>query len=111
METSLADAFSRLKQSFAGQIFDDRLMRTAYANDASVYQEIPFAVACPKSDADIQMLIEFAQETSIGLIPRTAGTSWPGKSWVAVSSWMFRGTSPTSSRSTPRRNGSASNPV
>lgn len=79
METSLPAALSRLRQSFAGQIFDDPLMRGAYANDASVYQERPLAVAYPKTDADIKSLIQFAQQSGVGLIPRTAGTSLAGQ--------------------------------
>lgn len=62
-----------------GELHDDNLHRTLYATDASIYRELPLAVAYPKSTADIQKLILFAQENSVSLIPRTAGTSLAGQ--------------------------------
>ncbi len=54
-------------------------MRLAYATDASIYQELPLAVAIPKDDVDVQRLIEFARTNQTTLIPRTAGTSLAGQ--------------------------------
>jgi len=54
-------------------------MRTLYATDASAYQEMPLAVAIPSCKEDLGELIRFANEHSIGLIPRTAGTSLAGQ--------------------------------
>jgi FAD/FMN-containing dehydrogenase/Fe-S oxidoreductase len=54
-------------------------MRRLYATDASEYQEMPVAVAFPRSEADVRELIAFANEHRIGLIPRTAGTSLAGQ--------------------------------
>lgn len=68
-----------LRQFFQGELYDDTLMRTLYATDASVYREMPFAVAFPKNDHDLKLLITFASEQSMGLIPRTAGTSLAGQ--------------------------------
>src|SRR5690606_5926933 len=50
-----------------------------YATDASVYRKLPTAVAFPKDAADIKVLVNFANEHGIGLIPRTAGTSLAGQ--------------------------------
>ena len=36
-------------------------MRILYATDASVYRELPLAVAMPKSTEDIKQLIHFAR--------------------------------------------------
>jgi FAD/FMN-containing dehydrogenase/Fe-S oxidoreductase len=55
------------------------LTRTIYATDASAYQETPIAVAIPKSESDIQKLIQLAAQHSVGIIPRTAGTSLAGQ--------------------------------
>ena len=62
-----------------GDILIDNLSTTLYATDASVYRKIPVAVAFPKTVEDIQKLINFASNNTIGLIPRTAGTSLAGQ--------------------------------
>jgi FAD/FMN-containing dehydrogenase/Fe-S oxidoreductase len=54
-------------------------MRALYATDASVYREIPQAVALPKNEQDIVRLVQFARENGVALIPRTAGTSLAGQ--------------------------------
>ena len=62
-----------------GQLLTDESARRAYANDASIYEQLPLAVAIPKSESDIAGLIVFAKEQGMGLIPRTAGTSLAGQ--------------------------------
>ena len=59
-------------------------MRLLYATDASVYQELPVAVAIPKTVEDIKRLIRFTKtntrpDAPVGLIPRAAGTSLAGQ--------------------------------
>lgn len=54
-------------------------MRTLYATDASAYREMPMAVAIPKTENDLKLLIQFAGTHRVGLIPRTAGTSLAGQ--------------------------------
>lgn len=68
-----------LNASLDGELHYDRKMRTLYATDASVYRELPLAVAFPKNKDDIKQLIHFANTEKIGLIPRTAGTSLAGQ--------------------------------
>ncbi len=72
-------AFKELGTRFDGQLHLDRLTRKLYATDASAYQELPQAVAFPKTEPDIQQLIELANRFQVGLIPRTAGTSLAGQ--------------------------------
>jgi len=55
------------------------MFRSMYATDASVYRELPLAVAYPKDESDIKKLIEFALREKISLIPRAAGTSLAGQ--------------------------------
>ena len=62
-----------------GDLFTDRKTRILYATDASAYRELPLAVALPKSRDDLLELIGFATKTKTSLIPRTAGTSLPGR--------------------------------
>ncbi|MEM1294687.1 MAG: FAD-linked oxidase C-terminal domain-containing protein [Verrucomicrobiota bacterium] len=69
----------QLSETLEGDLFVDETMRTLYATDASAYQEMPLAVAIPKSEADLEKLIGFARTNQIGLIPRTAGTSLAGQ--------------------------------
>lgn len=69
----------QLKKTLSGDLFFDLTMRTLYATDASVYRELPLAVARPKDKEDVRKLIQFANTHKIGLIPRTAGTSLAGQ--------------------------------
>lgn len=68
-----------LQNALSGDLFFDDTMRKLYATDASAYREMPLAVAIPKDDSDITILIEFANTHATSLIPRTAGTSLAGQ--------------------------------
>jgi len=70
---------TQLASSIEGELHFDHAMRTLYATDASEYQELPLAVALPKSEDDVQELLRFANRHGIGLIPRAAGTSLAGQ--------------------------------
>jgi FAD/FMN-containing dehydrogenase/Fe-S oxidoreductase len=71
--------WKQLASELDGELYFDDLMRTLYATDASVYREMPQAVALPKNEADICKLIQFAHKNRTSLIPRTAGTSLAGQ--------------------------------
>lgn len=76
--------FKKLAQQFKGFLFydDSTIHQTqllAYATDASVYQEKPLAVSIPKDIDDLKLLIKFATEHGLTLIPRAAGTSLAGQ--------------------------------
>ncbi len=72
-------ALNKLKNNFKGDIFTDYSYRLIYATDASVYREIPLAVARPKDNEDIRILAQLAKLHKTSLIPRTAGTSLAGQ--------------------------------
>ena len=74
-----AISFERLGARISGEIVTGGTMRKLYATDASEYQEMPLAVAFPKTEADVREIILFANENRIGIIPRTAGTSLAGQ--------------------------------
>ncbi|MDN3202636.1 FAD-binding and (Fe-S)-binding domain-containing protein [Algoriphagus sediminis] len=78
-QKDIKGALHQLNQKIEGEVRFDSLSKTLYATDASVYREIPLAVAFPKSEKDIQELIHFATESGTSLIPRTAGTSLAGQ--------------------------------
>ena len=76
--------FSTLQSQFEGELyFDDSTLHAAqkaiYATDASVYQEMPLAVALPRTIEAIRQLIKFANDQKLTLIPRAAGTSLAGQ--------------------------------
>ena len=68
-----------LQGRLTGSLVYDDLHKALYATDASVYRKIPLAVAFPKDEKDLQLLIEFATQNKVTLIPRTAGTSLAGQ--------------------------------
>src|SRR5580692_7646057 len=78
MSPSLSD-FQRLSAELEGVLHFDATTQRLYATDASVYREMPQAVALPKSEGDLCKLIRFAREHCTSLIPRTAGTSLAGQ--------------------------------
>jgi FAD/FMN-containing dehydrogenase/Fe-S oxidoreductase len=73
------EAWRKLSEQLEGELFDDTVMRTLYATDASAYRELPIGVAVPKTIEDIRKLIAFARTEKTSLIPRTAGTSLAGQ--------------------------------
>ncbi len=75
----LNSELKKLASHLKGELKFDHLNRHLYATDASVYRELPLAVAWPKSNADIKALSHFARENNITLIPRAAGTSLAGQ--------------------------------
>ncbi|MDR7131031.1 FAD/FMN-containing dehydrogenase/Fe-S oxidoreductase [Algoriphagus sp. 4150] len=76
---NLLPLLQELSAQLEGTLQFDALTKTLYATDASVYREMPLAVAFPKSESDIRKLIRFASENGTSLIPRTAGTSLSGQ--------------------------------
>lgn len=80
----MKESLQELAKQLSGEFYFDthakhQMQLRAYATDASVYQEMPLAVAIPTDERDLQILIAFAQQHSITLIPRTAGTSLAGQ--------------------------------
>ncbi|HPF94734.1 MAG TPA: FAD-binding oxidoreductase [Tenuifilaceae bacterium] len=71
--------FQSLKISLAGDFFTDISTLIQYATDASAYRELPLAVSIPKGKSDLKLLVAFAKQHKVGLIPRTAGTSLAGQ--------------------------------
>ncbi|MGV6844790.1 MAG: FAD-binding oxidoreductase, partial [Lutibacter sp.] len=68
-----------LETLLLGELHFDNLYKSIYATDASVYRKIPLGVAYPKNKQDIKILIQFATDNKITLIPRAAGTSLAGQ--------------------------------
>lgn len=77
--TNSTDKLQILSASLEGELYTDQMMRTLYATDASVYREMPVAVAHPKHKEDLLQLVHFARMEGYSLIPRAAGTSLAGQ--------------------------------
>lgn len=77
--TSSSSDLPQLAARLTGALHYDHTMRSLYATDASEYQELPLAVALPKTENDLRELITYANHRKVGLIPRTAGTSLAGQ--------------------------------
>jgi FAD/FMN-containing dehydrogenase/Fe-S oxidoreductase len=75
----LRNELLRIRKHFKGDIFIEEFHRLQYATDASVYREVPLAVARPMDKDDIRLLVIFARDHQTSLIPRTAGTSLAGQ--------------------------------
>jgi FAD/FMN-containing dehydrogenase/Fe-S oxidoreductase len=71
--------YAQLASQLAGDLLYGKLVRHIYATDASMYRELPSAVAFPRDTADIRALILFATHHRLSLIPRGAGTSLAGQ--------------------------------
>ncbi|MBT8259534.1 MAG: FAD-binding protein [Bacteroidia bacterium] len=70
---------NQLSDQLEGELHSGALIRSLYATDASVYRELPLAVALPKNELDIRLIIAFANEHKLSIIPRAAGTSLAGQ--------------------------------
>lgn len=71
--------FIQLQKQISGEVFTDNTTRILYATDASAYKVMPLAVVYPKNEEDIKTLVQFANQESLSLIPRAAGTSLAGQ--------------------------------
>lgn len=75
----MLDHLKKLDKDLDGELLFDNSSKILYATDASIYREVPLAVALVKNKSDIKKLIAFASENHISLIPRAAGTSLAGQ--------------------------------
>jgi FAD/FMN-containing dehydrogenase/Fe-S oxidoreductase len=68
-----------LARTLSGELCTDQLHRILYATDASVYRELPRAVAFPASEDDVLSCVRFAIKHQISITPRAGGTSLAGQ--------------------------------
>ncbi len=76
---NMSETIMKSDLDLEGEFYDDSVIRTLYATDASAYREMPQAVAVPGSVSDLKKLIAYAHAGKTSLIPRTAGTSLAGQ--------------------------------
>ena len=74
-----SNIFGELEEALEGELLSDEAVRRIYATDASVYREMPIAVAWPKNENDLRLLVKYALSQGIAIVPRSAGTSLAGQ--------------------------------
>src|SRR5471030_1492569 len=74
--TKLADD---LRARVAGDVRFDRLTRGLYATDASIYQIQPVGVVIPRTDRDIDAVIDVCGAAGVPVLARGGGTSQCGQ--------------------------------
>lgn len=67
-----------LTQRVKGEVRFDRLSRTLYATDASIYEMIPAGVLFPRDRADVVAAVEACRSAGMSIIARGAGTGLTG---------------------------------
>jgi FAD/FMN-containing dehydrogenase/Fe-S oxidoreductase len=71
-------AVDELSHSLAGEVRADRLSRTLYATDGSIYQIVPYGVVFPRSADDVVATVRACGRHSVPLTARGAGTGLAG---------------------------------
>ncbi|MFI0449294.1 FAD-binding and (Fe-S)-binding domain-containing protein [Actinomadura sp. 6N118] len=70
----------RRRLSGAGFFRTDLTARAAYSSDASIYRQVPVAVAEPRTEADLALTLELAADAGLPVTMRGGGTSIAGNS-------------------------------
>ncbi len=68
----------RLRQKLSGEVRFDRLSRTLYSTDASIYQIAPLGVVLPKTVEDVVTTINECRAAAVPIIARGGGTGLTG---------------------------------
>jgi FAD/FMN-containing dehydrogenase/Fe-S oxidoreductase len=75
----LENKLQLLKNALDCEIKWDLSTLIQYSTDASAYKEKPLAVVWPQSISDLKLIVNFAKQHKIPIIPRAAGTSLAGQ--------------------------------
>ncbi len=75
----IQSSLNHLATLLKGDLSYDSVYIAQYATDASAYREKPLGIVWPRDKADLDLIVEFAQQNKISLIPRGAGTSLAGQ--------------------------------
>ena len=68
-----------LQRRVEGDVRFDAYSRMLYSTDASVFQIMPLGVVLPKSEGDVQCVLEHANEYGVPVLPRGGGSSLAGQ--------------------------------
>lgn len=76
---ALKELRADLEGRIAGELRLDSVTRHLYSTDASMYRMMPYGVAFPKHEEDLQAIVESAARHRIPVLPRGGGTSLSGQ--------------------------------
>jgi len=79
MDRPDAVLLKELREAISGEVLADETRRGIYATDASIYQQMPLAVAVPKSRDDVRAIVRIARERGVPVLARGGGTSLAGQ--------------------------------
>ena len=68
-----------LKRHVSGEVRFDAYSKVLYATDASIYEMEPVGVVIPRTDEDVQAVIETCYRHGVAVLPRGGGTSLAGQ--------------------------------
>src|SRR5512141_2978994 len=74
-----ADFVNELRKHFTGDIRNDLASQVLYSTDASIYQIEPLGVVIPRTQDDLQAVIELAAKYHLPILPRGSGSSLAGQ--------------------------------
>ncbi len=75
----LADVAASLGNRIEGDVRFDTYTRMLYSTDASIYQIEPLGVVLPRTEGDVQCVLEHAQQYGLPVLPRGGGSSLAGQ--------------------------------
>ena len=67
-----------LAKAVAGEVRFDRGSRAVYANDASIYRQVPVGVVVPRNADDVAAAVEVCRRHGAPLVARGCGTGLAG---------------------------------
>ena len=73
------DFIAELRKHFTGDVRLDEGSRILYSTDASIYQIEPLGVALPRTQDDLQSVVELAAKYRVPILPRGSGSSLAGQ--------------------------------
>src|SRR5512135_182667 len=73
------DFIAALRPHFRGDIRNDLASRRLYSTDASIYQIEPLGVVLPRTQEDLQSVVELAAKYRVPILPRGSGSSLAGQ--------------------------------
>ena len=78
-ESNIRQLTEELNQQVSGEVRFDKMSRTLWSTDASIYQIEPVGVVLPKSTEDVIAVLETAKNYGVSVLPRGGGTSLAGQ--------------------------------
>ena len=72
-------SLAELQTLVRGEVSDRRADRLTHSTDASLYQELPLGVVCPRDRGDLLEIVKWSIRHKTGLILRGGGTSLAGQ--------------------------------